>query len=429
MFTDITHTPGELFATVPTVLGFFPQESLVILTLDEVEPAAADPTSGDRPTRYQLGPVLRVNLDNLDDGETLGQLERLIPTLSQPLAFLLVVSQEVATIGETIVLAEEELTRRLRRVERLLHANRTIVAGCWVVPELLKGETYHRIHGHPAEDAAVVDLELLRSPNGAWDSGDMGDPAGTHAMRAIVKAGYTVAVDREEALGTFAPVPPPLGVEGMQRVLQRAEESISRLLSRGCEPPAVAAAGEILAPRVRDAAGVATLVRAYRGLLQGLVAGEETPESLSVDPEAMTIVATVLGDSLLRDLAMGTMTEDYAVAGHQLMHAAATIFRGPRRINALALLALYQAGGPCRMHMVPALMTACAEDADHRLSRLALDCAHKGMFTDLQRACLRAAHAVRREYRIPDDEDDSAAGEHAAGDPRSAAVDDGRGRA
>lgn len=54
------NNPGEVLAAVPTILGFHPTDSVVLVTVSKADPRAAP--DGDHTDRSQVGPVLRTDL-------------------------------------------------------------------------------------------------------------------------------------------------------------------------------------------------------------------------------------------------------------------------------------------------------------------------------------------------------------------------------
>lgn len=68
MTSTTPHSPSEMFASIPGIFGFYPEESIVVLTLMHTEESC-----------YQLGPVMRLDLKDLrylsDIGDTLSAIE------------------------------------------------------------------------------------------------------------------------------------------------------------------------------------------------------------------------------------------------------------------------------------------------------------------------------------------------------------------
>lgn len=337
--TSSLTSPGQIAANLPGILGFYPQDSLVIATFTRL--------GGDN---FELGPVLRIDIDDLDH---LPDLSRTIDDLDEDLVFGFLVTERtdeaVDAIIDALLLCVEEGPLTLDAL--------------WVVPEILTGEEL------------ILGFGPQWSLDSTWVHDRVAPVSSARAMEPLLAHGELPDLSREEAGEHFHPGNPHLSEEECGQ-LTRFALSHARQIPPGAYP-------EI----IRDA-------RLLIEEAQGATLGE-----LLDDEEVILTVATLLGTLEMRDLLIEDLL-DQPDAGAPLMLAVARTCRGLIRHNALALYALCSVAQGLSMRASHALQAALEEDPTHLLSRLLLAPAQAGAFEFMISSVREGSRIVRGQYGV-----------------------------
>lgn len=238
--------PGQLVANLPAILGFYPAESVLALILSH---------TGDK--QYQLGPTLRVDLEDVE------HLAEPLPEIVEPTDVVLIL----------IVSDDHEVEDALETITA--HAGH-LIEGVWHCREISEGESLRLLHG-----PAVPDLD-------EWHHTTIPAIHQAVATRDVLRRGGHVSLDRQEAHEAFQPV--PLSPD-MSRVLSEVVAAVETRLRTISET----AEGE-----------VQSLIADLRAGLEG------TPTDAThrdIDPGVLALTCALLSaDELdIRDLALGEL--------------------------------------------------------------------------------------------------------------------------
>lgn len=344
--------PGQIVANLPGILGFFPHDSIIIASFTSV--------GADR--RFRLGPVMRIDVDDL---HLLPELADALEPEEEDLLFaFLVTARSAAEVDEV---ADE--------LADLADADILPVSACWWTREILTGEP----------------LQLLFGPRSAaddgWRDGVVAPVSQAQAMSTLLSHGQLPDLSREETIAQFDHGNPAFTLWECGQLtgfaLRYSRELLSRMARGGSTPWG-------------SYGGVALDLRL---LLEEIAEEERGAGSLMEDDEAILTAATLLGNSTLRDLIL----EEAVVqpqAASRLMLAVARTCTGTIRHNALSLYALCAVATGLTMRAMPALIAVLEEDAGHRLAGLLLDACQAGAFDTLMHAVREGSRMVRAEHGV-----------------------------
>ncbi len=349
--TAVLANPGPLIANLPAILGFYPQESLLVIGLDRIHPDSG---------RHSLGPVLRIDLD--DDCALTALLDMAAAPgtpLDCDLLFAVIVSADLdladAVAGGLYAASEE---RGLP------------ITACWYVPEILAGETYSMIFGPfaPAE-------------TDPWSQGVLPEIVATASMDPWHRAGALPEPTREEAVAKLSP--------GNRRLSDADAGSLERLVTELVDRiPA--------RPGHRDDHRLLSLaLDAGRAVGEADETGDPAAdaEAAEADADLLATVGVALAHVRARDLALHTLV-DAGRACAPVLLAVARTFSGTLRANALCAYAVVQAHHRLPMMAQHALMVSAEEFPGHVLTRCLLDASMIGRLAEI------AESAVDESRRI-----------------------------
>lgn len=353
--------PGQILANLPAIFGFYPQESLVLITFNRIDTS-----------RYRLGPALRLDVDDEEALSSLPQLgEELLAGTEVDLLFAFLITRR-----------PEDLALRgvLDRILPGPEESALIVDACWVVPEVLVGERYRLIFGSaPAGD--VMD---------SWAEGQVADVVGAPAMRPWIEEGILPEVNREEAAARFdRPRPGELVPDPLSAAeLRELEAFAGRLAESLCEekqpqrPQRLAAAAADLYLVLEEISGT--------GLTQ---------EELISDADLLVVAAVVMAQAELRDIVAASVLAVPAAAS-ELLLAVARRCSGQIRANALSLYALAMVRRGFPMLAAPALQAAQEGMPGHNLSGLLLQTCRHGLSEQMLQCVEQGSRESRRQHGL-----------------------------
>lgn len=349
--TSLT-SPGQIAANLPGILGFYPHDSLVLVTFSG---------TGSR-NNFELGPVLRIDLDDL---VMLPELAQAVEDMGPEVVFGFLVTTrpdpEINEIIDTLVALARTGNLRLDLA--------------WVTREILTGEPVRIGFGPPS---ALVDLDAV------WSEDVIAPVASARSMEPLLEHGELPDLNREETQEYF------------RRANRHFDDGECAQLTRfaleratGLSPtvyPALAADARLLIEEARDV----------------------PLDELLADEEVLLTVATLLGTLELRDLLIEDVLQE-PTTGAQLMLAVARTFTGFIRHNALALYALCMVELQLTMRSTHALLAVLEEDRSHSLSRLLLAPAQAGAFDFMVRSVREGSRIVRSNHGVAEPPVESAA--------------------
>lgn len=163
--------PGELFANIPGILGYYPSESLIFLAFE---------SSGNH--KYTLGPVLRLDLADVRYAYDAGDAMR---CSGASFALALIVSERSTA---------DDLRDLVASLQQLCQCDVVPIAATWWCEAIRTGTPYHLL------DASSVEVA------GRWEHGTIGAVSASLSMKELVAEGELPELSREEAkhaLGTW----------------------------------------------------------------------------------------------------------------------------------------------------------------------------------------------------------------------------------
>lgn len=349
--TSPLNHPGQLLANLPAIFGFYPNDSVVIAAFEHIES-----------TRFVLGPVIRVDIDNLDAlGEIEGRTE-----LRADLLFAFIIGED---------LSEEEVTEIASCLLDFGGHSGALIDACWATDAVLSGQPYRIVFGPDT-------TSWPESP--FWVGGKISEVAAAQAMEPWAKHGELPELSRSDAFDRYSRFNPML-----------AEEDIDDL-----ETFAYRNATEIRdSPAASRAKFVGSVVTDFRLLLEDIA--DETPsgEELLGDDEMLAFTGIVLSATCLRDAVVSDVIERPQEASALLLAAART-FSGTLRANALCLHTVAVVHLGFSMAANPALHAALREVPGHSLSQLLLDAATQGIFEHMIECVDEGSRQTRESFGV-----------------------------
>lgn len=342
--TQPIQTPGQLIANLPALLGFYPEDSLVLIGFTSTDP---------RSSRFTLGPVLRIDLDDLGVlPEIAGHLDRHGPDL---IFGFLVTERE-----------DDDLELIVDELFAVAEVGLIDISSCWVTRRILTGEPFALVFG--------PDI-----PEPAWSSGVVAPVTQAEAMAPFLVQGELPDLTRDDHLDHVARYNPAF------------DEAEADVLARFAH--AYAAELQTRPGTVRD------VVLDFQHILTEITDQDTSVEELMGGEELLVATATILAGIELRDAAMGDVL-DHAAPAARLLLAVARTFGGTIRCNALCLYALAVIETGMSVRAMPALMASVAEKADHSLTHLMIGPCQAGAYGTLLYALHEGSRMVRDRYGL-----------------------------
>lgn len=287
MTTPSTCTPAELLANLPGILGFYPRESVVF--------AAFEATA--TPHRFLLGPVLRIDVDDMSLlPEVAGSLGHIGHDLL--LAFLITDGPKTATesvVDQLFSAAEEGIID---------------IDACWLTREILTGEPFRLAFG-----PAPAELTHLKATSGAWEHGHIASITDSAAIKPLLRTGNLPELHRSEAFDHYNRFNPHFDnreITALEDFAARHAADLVRRINR----EAAQGSGETMSTVITD----------FHHLLSEIRDTAGTVAEVMNDEEVLVTTAVYLSDSLLRDAVMGA-APDHHQAAMDLSLAVARTFR------------------------------------------------------------------------------------------------------
>lgn len=178
-----THGPGELIACIPGALGFYPQESLVLVGME---------ADGPDSTTYTLGPIVRADLGN---EEQLYHAMRALELADQDVHLAIIITR----------IPNSRLA--LEAAYFLEHTGKDSspgIAACWHVSEVASGTPYTLLFdasGATVTQATSGTLDPhspVASAPAEYFSGTVPSVVGAPTMRGLIEHGMLPELHREE---------------------------------------------------------------------------------------------------------------------------------------------------------------------------------------------------------------------------------------
>ena len=195
--TQPIRTPGDILANIPGILGFFPSESVILIS---IQPS---------PHGYSIGPVARLNLNDIPDA--LHEVMDAFHCGNPEIIFCFVLSQR----------KEEELWDIFHSLYRFQDRSGLGIDACWLAEELSTDTAYDLIFGHATESG--------EGPLQNWMEGTIPAISTSHSMRACVENGLLPELNRKDLVRRFKDPNPYFGEEEIGSMERCAKEIAGQL--------------------------------------------------------------------------------------------------------------------------------------------------------------------------------------------------------
>lgn len=297
--------PGEVLATVPTLLGFHPMDSVVLVTVSRADPRTeprALPT-GDPADRWQIGPVLRTDLP--PPGASPPALRSFADAIAQRLVTCRAAGMVILVVGSGSsdspvdppdVLPHRDLVHALSAAATTVGV--TTADAVWV-PEVATGVTWW----------CYTDAEC---------TGQVRDPATSVIAAALAVEGAVVFANRTELAGVLD---------------QRDAAAIAR-----CAALIDAIRGRPPGPGAGQDADLRLVLDAIDELAEAPTM--DLPGPAGLDDERIARLAVALSDPDVRDSCLGLALGARALAAERLWTLLTRALPPPERAGTACLLAV-----------------------------------------------------------------------------------------
>lgn len=351
-----TASPGFLMSNLPGTFGYHPADCFVLFFLHRspIGPALS---------RYELGPILRLEYEALDSKRD----------------FLALIADFEPDLMLSVFIGGEQAITAARICDELCSAHGVPMAAVWHLNELHSGARYRRVGGDEAPTFTPGHI------NGAeWDEGTVSEIVAAPAMEAFRRNGELPDLSREESLAFFSADPAGDNDIDPARFTKRARglaKSWLQALDRSDQQEAEHMVDALL----DDFQDAIDEVISYQLSVDDVVGNHDTLERCGV----------YYAHTRLRDTLLSWAVSDYANAFFTLSVAIARASKGETRANALCCAA-FAASYSGRSYRVPqALQMAHTERSKHRLTLLMLEALQCGGLELLWRACIEGADLAR----------------------------------
>ena len=330
---ELLRSPAQLIASIPAALGYFPNESVVLI--NAYSPPGASPT-------LEIGAYLDADVGNT---ESIQRALQRIPLPRHVATFAVIVtrvpeSQMVSVAAEGLRMAADAFGE--------------IVEACWTVSEIADGTPYQLLFG-PDPDTANAVWEWSEG----YEQGTVTSVAAAEPMGPLIDHGVLPELHKSEVFSHFAPVFEPDAETG-EALTPGAHKRGTELFCHLKHAPAVAHA------HIDKACGVFAAAPNV-GLID--IEGDIIIDDVFNTPDDVELFAAMLSGSRLRDFLIVDALERPRAAGAVLLTIARN-FRGEIRANALCLWAMVALSQGLVGWASAALSCAEGELPGHNLSGL-----------------------------------------------------------
>ena len=331
----VVNSPSNIIATIPGTLGYYPQESVLLIGLVPDE---------DHPHTPVLGPVLRADLVHAHHIR-----ETIVTHLNG--ACLMYFAVIVTRIPDS-----DSARTAIEELDSLQCAGgHPLINVCWHVSEIAQGTPYRMIFG------PEVDPDCSE-----WERGIVGSVIASPAMQAMRDNGTLPALTREDTFAFFDCVKDCCT---NQKVVKKTQALTAAARKES---------DELCRKLDRHEPGAADVVRAAASALRNVkplpLVGDDahpTLDEVFTDESELRALLVSLNRAPLRDCLIGQAIDHPETAATALITVARN-FRGVIRANALSLWALVAISRGLSSWASTALTCAQEEMPQHSMSAICL---------------------------------------------------------
>lgn len=356
--TSHLETPGDLIANIPGILGFFPAESIIFAAMFQEGQG----------TRYTLGPVVRIDINEL---ELLDDVGTALQSVEADLIFTFIISEKVTSVA---------IEQTVEKLFTTAESGVIDITACWLTTGIYSGESYQLAFG-PQPD----DLNTTYTGMSDWEHGRIAPVTQAVATKNLLEQGHLPEINRRDAYAAFDRGNHSLNEEDIWELALQAKTNGDEILHAIRHHPhgtAFDAALEKFDSIIHSAAAVRA---------------DNTINPLQERPDILRDTATFLTSVLLRDAILHYCVIHPETAA-DLFLAVAKTFDHTIRSNALCLYSLAAIKLNLGMKAIPALDASLATHPEHSFSGLLRHGLIDGQFDSMITACLRGNEMVRNQY-------------------------------
>lgn len=345
-------SPSHLIASIPSALGYYPNESVVLINAFSAPQSAGT---------LDIGAYLEADVGST---ESIQRALQRIPLGRHVGTFAVIVtrvpeSAMVAVASEGLRMAQDEFGE--------------IVEACWIVSEVAEGTPYQLLFG-PAPDTA----EAIWGWGSDYEAGTVTSVVGSDQMRPLIAHGILPELHRTEVFAHFEPV--------SARDVARCEALSSAAYQRGRElMDFLDADTDTLRNEVERGCHIITTAPTVC-LIDDT--GSIVLDEVFTDADDAEVIAALLSRSRLRDFLIVSALEHPRAAGAVFLTIARN-FSGVIRANALCLWAMVAVSLGLNGWASVALETAYEEVPKHSLTNLLINVMGVGQGQSLLNLCRR----------------------------------------
>ncbi|MGP6173639.1 DUF4192 domain-containing protein [Corynebacterium sp. A21] len=340
--TAIVSDPSKLIAELPGILGFYPENSLVVAAFTQAE---------DAQTRYSMGPVMRLDLGDL---KAVSEVAEYLDGLSSDMVLAFVIAPETP----------DDINDQLSPLPNLVAA--------WQVPYAVTNEHFTMIFS----DGALGKRTSIR-----WMAGTVAPVHAAASTRQLLTASDGIALTRSEVIQRLTYAPELLDHAFDMLVVIATDQHRSDLETAQAAGP----------DAYRTLIG--TLVTQLRA---ALTAEDDTDEFIL----ALASACMDADHPLLRDIALGALMEHPAAARELVLTVARTNRDTAVRANALAAYVATGVKLGTATDACMAMDVALAGAPGHTLASLVSDAVIHGVHEPLIEAVERGAAMATEQAGI-----------------------------
>lgn len=339
-------SPGELFANIPGLLGFYPQESVIFITLTLREGSNQ---------MAESGPIIRMDLDEL---QALPEVQDIVHSVTIDYVIALIISER----------CHEDAAYLQRITDCLLsdsYQSTLPIQWIWHTSAIFFGNSFHLVYDHDQGDSTVF---------ATWNTGTIPSITAAPATQDMVARGELPELNRQDCLDYFSPV------------------AAGEL--KDSAPVFHAAAAFIFLAETKP-----EVVKAELAEITEICKKVESGELAEPTSDHHHKIAVVLSRTALRDLFLNVFCA-HPEAGKQLSLAAARNYQGVIRNNALCVYAMCNLATDRTVKTFHALVTSQQHDPSHRLTSLLLTAYQAGVGEKILAAIKQGALATYDQFGL-----------------------------
>ena len=338
-------SPGQLLANIPGLLGFYPQESVVFVTLEKA--------TKERPATH-CGPVIRIDLEEL---HALSDIADIISTANIDYVIVFIVSEKCETEPEYFQQIKDLFLSAMQM--KLLP-----IRWIWHTSAIFTGNSFRLVQeGASDHDDATPAL---------WLNGTISSIATASTTQEMMTRGELPELSRQDCLDYFS------GTTSSST--KELYEQAAVLLSET----------DALAKRLAE---ITTICRKI-----------EAMKVMDSTAQQQQHIAVALCRTCLRDLLLPVLCA-YPEAGKHLSLMVARSYLGVIRNNALCAYAMCELASTNSARTFHALIASHQDNPDHRLTSLLLTGYQAGVGKDILTAIQHGSYATYYQCGLlpPDD--------------------------